>query len=343
MALPSAGRPDRSSGCNVPVGVGSSDQPSHRSRRIVEFLFWVVPALSLTLAGAAKFGRRYGPQPQILQSAWEALPYHTALQVFGVAEIAIAIGLGFPAARRVAAACGLFVLSGISVLVALSIHDSGFVWNCPCYPRVLESQAPSQAGETIPWAHLISNALLVGMLIHVARTKAGVLTSAGRALGGVAIASIVAFALLLVAAEIAPQYTDASESGPESDWLDGGALIGHRFPHLRIELEGGEEVAVMDAFPHPGSVVLFSPGCLMCRDVPEDWLSGTSGHDVAILSVGQKRATREFAERADQRGVRVLRLANLEDFRQLGIRHLPCRVLLNTDGAVVSVEAVSRR
>jgi hypothetical protein len=231
---------------------------------------WLLPALVLAAAGAAKLAAPGGAPPRDLGALPFGLAWDSAMRVVGLVEVAVALGLCLPRIRRPSRWAAAALLVAFSLFVALHADDGRFVANCGCFGAL---RAPATGSPANDFAlAVLRNALLVGLLVLGAALDRATWTGWPRAVGDAAFAAALALLLPLhvgTRAMLADERerSEAATFGRANAQREGGRLN----PEIELLALDGRATSAGAEFRAGDHLLFFSPHCPVCRTSSAWW------------------------------------------------------------------------
>lgn len=313
------------------------------------FLCWLVPACVFAVSGGTKLGQPMGTPPDALGWLWRLVSYSQALLLLGLLEVGVGILLSFRQLRRLGSFIGLFLLTGLATVVALSAGDYRFARDCGCMPAPIVAALPCPESDAWYWPHLAFDwmlwmMLLEGVLPRVAAGRAE-WTRVGSAtvLGG-------GFALCLLGLAVEALAIHTESQTHALDFEPGASrLLGRPLPEFDVIGPAGKSLRSSSAIPGGSHVVFFSPNCPRCHEYVPRWRvwAGTTGSaspgSLVLVSVGTSEATTSFVVKSECSDLIVYRLGRLDDLRRLRIGFLPYGLIIDRECRVEFFGSIPER
>lgn len=307
--------------------------PARPSRDLLRVATWALPAVVLATSGVSKLLAPGGTPPRLLLSLWGGDAYALLLRLLGAVEVATAVLLAVPRARRAGRLSAFGLLAAFSLFAALNAQDTGFVQNCGCLGAL---DAAVGVGHGLVPMLLRNACLLVLVCLGWCLEENPPLSwrAAGeRAVGLVGL-------LLLGALYIGERALHADARGRLTAGSLGqqrSATEGWRLPDLALRTDSGEVVGAQRWLQGGDRLLFFTTACPHCERGAPQWARwaerlAASGQRLMLVAVDESGGP--LPAFLARHGLAHLPHAVLEqplDFSALGLVGVPALLVVNAD------------
>lgn len=292
---------------------------------------WLLPAAVLAASGLSKLAAPDGTAPRLLLFLTDLAPYPWWQRALGLAEVALAAGIAWPASRRRALSLTAALLGLFSLLLGASAADGAFVSDCGCFAGL------GGGARYYGWLVLRNAALLALAVLGAGLGRPGASRAAGLALVlAVSVPGLVGEVQLRRAAY---RQLDAAASGQRHQGFQGRPL-----PAMTLADAAGRRLHADQAFL-PGDLIAFMsrecPHCLALAPAlaaVDDSLRAR-GRRVVLVLVDGERVPAGWRDRLGWTDRDALATRDRDALRALGIDAVPRLLQLGPDAEVQFNEA----